>query len=157
MSGAELALRLLSAFRGLVDDVHAELARDGHDDVRPAHGFALQALGPRGATAAELGTRLGVSKQAAGKTVDGLVDRGWAERVADPMDARRKIVVVTATGRELLRCSADAFDRLRDEREARVGTEAMRRLESALRAITPSARVPLDAASWFDGSEQGAL
>ncbi len=74
MTGAELALRLLAAFRGLVDELHDRPAAEGHPAARPIHGFALQAIGPQGATAAELGVRLGVSKQAAGKTIDGLED-----------------------------------------------------------------------------------
>ncbi len=51
----------------------------------------MQAIGTDGATASELGRRRGVSKQAAGKTVDRLEALGYAERVgagivaADPL------------------------------------------------------------------------
>ena len=65
-----LPLLLFGGFRTLIDRLHAELAGQGHPDVRPAYGFAMQAIGRDGATASELGRRLGVSKQAAGKTVD---------------------------------------------------------------------------------------
>ncbi|MEK8108548.1 helix-turn-helix domain-containing protein [Micromonospora sp. M12] len=44
----------------------------------------LQAVGADGTTATELGQRLGISKQAAGKTVDRLVAVGYLERVDDP-------------------------------------------------------------------------
>jgi len=111
MSGAEMALRLFGAFRSLVDDLHDELARRGHPHVRPVHGFALQALGPDGATASELAVLLGVSKQAAGKTVNGLAALGYVERTTDPGDARRRTVVVTASGQEVLRLSAEIFER----------------------------------------------
>src|SRR5580658_491145 len=67
-SGFELPLLLVGAFRSLIDELHAELARQGHDLARPVHGFALQAIGPEGVTVSELGRRLGVSKQAAAKT-----------------------------------------------------------------------------------------
>ena len=70
--GFELPLLLLHGFRVLIDELHAELARQGHPDMRPMHGFVFQAVGPGGTTAAELGRRLGVSKQAAGKTIDSL-------------------------------------------------------------------------------------
>src|SRR4051794_33509669 len=76
--GWQLPLLLFSGFRALIDDLHAELARQGHPDARPAHGFALQAIGPDGVTASDLGRRLGISKQAAGKTVDHLVRLGYA-------------------------------------------------------------------------------
>ncbi|WP_296152325.1 MULTISPECIES: MarR family transcriptional regulator [unclassified Pseudonocardia] len=148
MSGAELALRLLAAFRDLVDDLHVELAQRGHGDARPLHGFALQAIGPAGATAVELGERLGVSKQAAGKTVDALVDRGYVRRDADPGDARRKIVTVTARGHEMLALSADIFGRLRDERAAGIGDD-MPAFETALRALAPDLGSGLDSPGWF--------
>ena len=149
MSGAELALRLFGTFRSLVDDLHDELARRGHPDVRPAHGFALQAIGPRGATASELATRLGVSKQAAGKTVDGLATLGYAERTADPRDARRKTVVVTPAGDEVLRLSAEIFEGLRAEWEAQVGSARMCELEEALRRLDRRRSLRLDAAAWL--------
>src|SRR3954469_19699399 len=96
--GFELPLLLFAGFRALIDDLHAELARQGHPDVRPAYGFAMQAIGPGGATASEVGRRLGVSKQAAGKTIDRLEELGYAERVDDPADGRRKLVRLTARG-----------------------------------------------------------
>ena len=65
--GFALPLLLLQGFRVLVDAVNVELAQQGHPDVRPVHGFVLQAIGADGATAAELGGRLGVSKQAASR------------------------------------------------------------------------------------------
>ena len=55
--GFELPLLLFGGFRSIIDELHAELARLGHPDLRPAHGFALQAIGPRGATATEAGRR----------------------------------------------------------------------------------------------------
>src|SRR5690606_18570415 len=57
-----LPLLLFGGFRTLIDRLHAELAQEGHPDVRRAYGFAMQAIGPDGATATELGRRLGVSK-----------------------------------------------------------------------------------------------
>lgn len=148
MSGVELALRLLAAFRGLIDDLHAELAQRGHPDARPVHGFALHAIGPAGATAVELGERLGVSKQAAGKTVDALEERGYVRRDTDPADARRKIVTVTARGHDLLALSAEIFGRLRDRRAAGIG-EAMPAFEAALRTLGPDLGAGLDSPGWF--------
>src|SRR5215469_11791295 len=85
--GFELPLRLLLAFRVLIDELHAELARQGHPDLRPMHGFVFQAIGPCGTTAAGLGRRLGISKQAAGKTIDTLEQLGYVARGPDPADA----------------------------------------------------------------------
>src|SRR5260370_36507963 len=87
--GFELPLRLLLGFRVLIDELHAELARQGHPDMRPMHGFVFQAVGPGGTTAAELGRRLGISKQAAGKTIASLEHLGYLQREPDPPAGRR--------------------------------------------------------------------
>ncbi|MBW5422345.1 MarR family transcriptional regulator [Streptomyces sp. BG9H] len=150
--GYELPFLLLAGFRSLIDRLHAELAHQGHPDLRPAHGFALQAIGARGATASEIGRRLGVSKQAAGKTVDRLVALGYAARADDPADARRKLVRVTPHGVDALRRSAVVFDELRAEWAASLGADRLRDLESGLRAVVPPEAFRLDAAGWLGGS-----
>jgi DNA-binding MarR family transcriptional regulator len=147
--GWVLPLLLFGGFRTLVDRLHAELAQQGHPDLRPAHGFAMQAIGRGGATATELGRRLGVSKQAAGKTVDRLIELGYAERGADAADARRKLVRLTPRGYDALARSAAVFEQLRAEWAERLGVERVRALEADLRSVVPAAAVRVDAASWF--------
>lgn len=149
--GHELPLRLLAGFRTLVDALHAELAAQGHPDARPVHGFVLQAVGPDGATAAEVGRRLGVSKQAAGKHVDTLARLGYLRVDADPADGRRKIVRRTDRGRDLLDRSGRVFDRLRGEWAAVLGDERLRALEDDLRTVTAGAALRLDVPGWFGG------
>lgn len=150
-AGFELPLRLLAAFRLLIDALHERLAAEGHPDARPLHGFVLQALGPDGTTAAELGRRLGVSKQAAGKTVEALERQGYVARRDDPADARRRVVVRTARGTDLLARSARIFDELRAEWAAELGERRLAALEDALRAITPAAALGVDLPGWFGG------
>jgi DNA-binding MarR family transcriptional regulator len=148
-AGFELPLRLLMGFRVLIDDLHTELARQGHPDARPMHGFALQAVGRDGTTAAELGRRLQVSKQAAGKTIATLERLGYLERAEDPADARRKTVRLTDRGRDLLARSAHIFDRLRRRWAEEVGEDRLRALEADLRALTPGDPMRLDVPGWF--------
>ncbi|MFF5975528.1 MarR family winged helix-turn-helix transcriptional regulator [Streptomyces sp. NPDC012769] len=153
--GFELPLLLFAGFRTLIDRLHAELARQGHPDVRPAHGFALQAIAasPHGSTASDIGRRLGVSKQAAGKTVDRLLTLGYAERADDPTDARRKLVRLTPHGVDALTRSAAVFDTLRAEWASALGPDRVRDLETALRTVVPTeATFRLDATSWLGGS-----
>ncbi|MFE6100962.1 MarR family winged helix-turn-helix transcriptional regulator [Streptomyces laurentii] len=150
--GYELPILLFAGFRTLIDGVHTALARQGHPDLRPAHGFVLQAIGasPYGATASDIGRRLGVSKQAAGKTVDRLLALGYAERADDPADARRKLVFLTPHGIDALNRSAAVFDTLRAEWAARLGPARVRDLEAALRAVVPAETAyRLDATSWL--------
>lgn len=152
--GYELPLLLFGGFRTLIDGLHTELARQGHPGARPVHGFTMQAIGRDGTTASELGRRLGVSKQAAGKTVDGLERLGYVERVDDEADARRKLIRLTPRGIELLARSAAIFDDLRAEWVRALGAQRVRELEASLRTVVPAGAFRLDAAGWFgsDGS-----
>jgi len=147
--GYELPLLLFGGFRTLIDRLHAELARRGHPGIRPSYGFAMQAVGVEGATASEIGRRLGVSKQAAGKTVERLEALGYAERADDPADARRKIVRLTAHGVDALRKSAEIFDELRADWVRVVGAERIAALENDLRLVVGPAAYRLDAAGWL--------
>src|SRR5271169_7092085 len=134
-SGADLALLLLGGFRSLVDTATAELARRGYEDVRPVHDFAMRAIAAGADNASELGRRLSVSKQAAAKTVAVLEARGYLARGADPLDARRKRLEVTALGFEVMRVGEAVFDELRDKWRLRIGVKQLERLESDLTAL----------------------
>jgi len=103
---------ILRAGRAAIDELHRRLAQRGHPDVRPAHGYAFQAIGAEGTTAGELGQRLGVTKQAAGQMVDDLIRLGYVERGPDPSDGRRRLVTLTPRGVDCLRASAQIFDEL---------------------------------------------
>jgi DNA-binding MarR family transcriptional regulator len=136
----------------LIDDLHAELARQGHPDVRPMHGYVFQAIGPDGTTAADLGRRLGISKQAAGKTIDILERLGYLERGTDPRDARRKIARLTDRGIDCLVRSARIFDHLRAGWAQTLGEDRLRALEADLRSVTPPEIFLLDVPGWFGNS-----
>ena len=134
--GFELPLLLAGAFRGLIDELHRRLAERGHPDLRPAYGFALQAVGTDGATMSEVGRRLGVSKQAATKTVSKLADLGYVDRTPDPVDARAVLVTITARGRDCLRASAEIFEDLRRDWIRELGADRVRALEDDLTTMT---------------------
>jgi DNA-binding MarR family transcriptional regulator len=149
--GFELPLLLFAGFRALIDALHAELAAQGHPDMRPAHGFAMQAIGLDGATASEVGRLLGISKQAAGKTVDRLVALGYAERATDSADGRRKLVRLTPRGIDALARSAAIFEDLRARWASTLGTSRLRELEDSLRVMAPQGSFRLDVPGWFGG------
>ncbi|NGO69810.1 MarR family winged helix-turn-helix transcriptional regulator [Streptomyces boncukensis] len=149
--GFELPLLLFAGFRSLIDQLHTELAERGHPGVRPAYGFAMQAIGRDGVTASELGRRLGVTKQAAGKTVDRLAALGYAERAGDGVDARRKVVRLTPRGVDALAQSAALFEDLRAEWAATLGEERLREVEDALERVVPKSAFRLDGGAWLAG------
>lgn len=147
--GFELPILLLAGFRTLIDDLHAELARRGHPQARPVHGFALQAVAAGASTAAELGRAMGVSKQAAGKTIERLEAIGYVSRVSDDADGRRRTAVLTDGGYDMLRSSAAIFDELRSGWQRRLGSQRLLLLEEALREVAGPAGLRLDSAGWF--------
>jgi len=148
-SGADLALLLLGGFRALVDDAVLELAERGYEDVRPVHDFAMRAIAVGADNASELGRRLSVSKQAASKTVAVLEERGYVTRGADPLDARRKRLQVTALGFEVMRVGEAVFDELRAEWKRRIGAKQLERLESDLATLVGASTVRIDSPGWI--------
>jgi DNA-binding MarR family transcriptional regulator len=104
---------------------------------------------PDGTTAAELGRALGVSKQAAGKTIDSLERLGYVERTADTRDARRKIVRLSEKGVDVLARSARIFDDLRARWAEILGADRLRALEADLRKVTSPEPFRLDVPGWF--------
>lgn len=148
-SGADLALLLLGSYRKLVDAVVVELAARGHPDVRPVHDFAMRAIDSGADSASELGRRLSVSKQAAAKTIATLLERGYVTRDADPDDARRKRIEVTALGREVMRHGETIFDDVRERWRLQLGSEELLVLEEQLRSFVGDSPVRIDAPGWI--------
>lgn len=153
-TAAELPLLLLAGFRRLIEGLHAELAVRGHPLARPMHGFALQAILGGADTAVELGRRLGVSKQAAGQTLNRLEALDYVTRGADPRDARRKVLSVTPHGHELLALSAEILNAAYAAWTRELGAARMAALDSDLRRmIAPDGLWRLDAPGWLASEE----
>lgn len=129
--GNMLPFLLLSAFRTLIDELHVRLAEAGHQDLRPAHGVAMQMIS-RGGGVSDLARRLGVSKQAASKTLTALERLGYAERRPSTADQRRIEVALTARGTAALTLSGEILDRLHGEWAEVVGAPEMAVLEDTL-------------------------
>jgi DNA-binding MarR family transcriptional regulator len=111
----------------------------------------MQAIGLRGATASEVGRRLGISKQAAGKTIERLEAAGYATRAGDEAD-RRKVVRLTSRGIEALALSAVIFDDIRARWALALGGGRVAELESSLRMMVPDRTFRLDVPGWFGAS-----
>jgi DNA-binding MarR family transcriptional regulator len=130
--GATLALLLLSGFRQMAGEATAELSRRGFPGITVANDFALRAIAGGAGNASELGRRLGLSKQAAAKTIATLEQRGYVQRVADPKDARRMLVNVTPLGHRAMREGEAIMQGLRAAWSAKVGHDDLARLEWTL-------------------------
>jgi DNA-binding MarR family transcriptional regulator len=130
--GVRFALLLLGGFEAMVGDVTDELARRGHPGVTANLEFALLAVKEGAGSASALARALGVSRQAAAKSVATLEDLGYVERVDDPADARRKALRVTARGDEMTAIGAARFDHLRAQWAAALEPGAADVVDAAL-------------------------
>lgn len=140
--GAQLANRLLRAFDAMSAEVTAELAASGHPGATPALHFAMQEIERGAGDASALGRALGVSRQAAAKTIATLERLGYVDRGIDDSDARRRPLAVTDRGREWTALGAAAFDRILARFAAGDGPSRMADLEAMLDRIVAVAVVP---------------
>lgn len=147
-SGADLALLLLAGFRSLVDYAQRELEQRGFPDHRPVHDFALRAIAAGADSAAELARRLQVSRQAAAKTIAVLESRGYVTTAADPADGRRKRLIVTDRGADLLREGEAVITELRDRWAAEIGAEQLEEIEDQLAVLVGRPALD-DAPGWM--------
>jgi DNA-binding MarR family transcriptional regulator len=140
---------LLAGFRAMVDAASAELALRGHPDVRASHEFAMRAILAGADSATELGHRLSVSKQAAGKTILVLEQRGYVARENDPADGRRKRLILTERGLDMLAHGEAIFGAIRQRWEERIGEGAVSSIERDLRSLVGQGAERLDTAGWL--------
>ncbi len=91
--------------------------------VSAAHVHITRHLPPQGARLTELAERAGMSKQAMGDLVDQCAAWGLVTREPDPLDARARRVLFTATGLAWLQAFKDAVAQAEDEFRTAVGPE----------------------------------
>jgi len=126
-----------------------ELTARGYDDFRPVHDFAMRSIGAGADSASDLGRRVSVSKQAAAKTINVFIDRGFVVRDKDPHDARRKRLRVTPLDFEVLRQGEVNCDELRERLEQQIGVSELATLEARLTSLVGDGAIRLDAPGWI--------
>ncbi|WNO70839.1 MULTISPECIES: MarR family winged helix-turn-helix transcriptional regulator [unclassified Streptomyces] len=99
---ADLSLLSLFAGWGLADELQRRLAADGFEDSRFADGVVFQHLIERPLAIGAIAERLGVTQQAASKSVADLERRDYLLRRPDPGDARARLVDLTDRGRGVI-------------------------------------------------------
>lgn len=82
--------------------LRAAFAAAGLDGIRPAQSVALVPLAAGGLHASDLADRLRVSRQAVAQAIAALERHGYVTRGPDPVDARARIIELTARGRRAL-------------------------------------------------------
>ena len=119
----DLVLGLLLAGETLGAEVLARVRAAGHPHVRYAHGFLFQVLVPGPRAVGDVADALGISSQAVSKAVAELETLGYVERRADPADARRRLLALTAMGEDAVRAGRAARAALGVELAAAIGPE----------------------------------
>lgn len=127
-----LARLMAMAFRALIDDLHAHLARRGWKDVRPAYGYVLLAARDGSVTVTEIATLLGMTKQAASKLAETMVSEGYLRRGENPDDARSKQLTLSARGTRLLATVEAIYAEVEAEWAAVIGAPALERMRTDL-------------------------
>ena len=128
----DTAMLVLAAASAVISAIQDGMAERGYTDVRPAHGFAFARIAVGGATAADLAEHLGVTKQAAGQLVDQLVSGGYVRRDPDPLDARRRLLRLTARGMACTRAAEESAAAAVAAWRPSVGAKDLRALHDAL-------------------------
>jgi DNA-binding MarR family transcriptional regulator len=131
----DLAIILVAANRCLNDRLIAAVRQTGARDARPAFGFVIRAVDAEGPTVSRLAELLGVSRQAASKLADEMVQRGYLLRAADPDDRRRTRLRLSAKGRRVRERAAAESATIEAELRAAVGDRAVDGLRRSLLAV----------------------
>lgn len=97
----ETADLVMALARGL-RRASAEALAEWH--VTPSQSRALRVLSarPDGMRPSSLADELRIAPRSATEVADGLVERGWVQRAADPTDRRASTLTLTADGRDLV-------------------------------------------------------
>lgn len=95
--------------------IQRRLADQGYGELRLSYGYVIQRLIGASPTIGELSDALGVTQQAASKTVSEMEAAGLVERAADPADGRVRRIRLSEKGRTVLEAARDARRELEEE------------------------------------------
>jgi DNA-binding MarR family transcriptional regulator len=98
----DLGILLGLAFQTFSDELRAEIAAEGFDDLGSAYGYVFRALARESLQLTELADRLGMTAQGASKLVSEMEAREYVERRPDPEDGRAKRLRLAPRGRAAL-------------------------------------------------------
>jgi DNA-binding MarR family transcriptional regulator len=127
-----LARLLAMAYRWMIEELHRRLAAEGWHGVRPAYGFVLLAVRAEPLTLTELAAQLGVTKQAASKLTEAMVEDQLLARDIDEADARRRRITLATRGVQLLAAVENIYAALEDEWADIIGATSIRRIKRQL-------------------------
>jgi DNA-binding MarR family transcriptional regulator len=141
---------LALARRSWVREMETRLERLGYGDYRRSDAAVLRLLWREPLAVGGLGSRLGISRQAARKLVATLEQRGYARAERDVADARRLNVVLTTRGEAYARSITAVIEALNSALASRVEPAQLAAADAVLRAAIGSERERARAAALVD-------
>ena len=127
---------LLRGARGsYAEAVRTDLTAAGFDDLPRNGPFVLGGMARFNASAADMITGLGVTKQAASQLIDLLVVRGYLTREMDPEDRRRMTISLTDRGRGAAQVTRSAVESIDAELAAMITADELAGLRAGLTAL----------------------
>lgn len=127
-----LALSLLRAAEWFDEALRQRLEALGWPRLTHSQSQMFAALGPDGASVAELARRVGVTRQSMHHAVSALVTAGILRTSEDHRDARAHVVTLTPRGRRLVVTARTELDAIEDELALRIGAAAVDGLRTAV-------------------------
>jgi DNA-binding MarR family transcriptional regulator len=115
--------------------IREALRRAGFDDVPRVGARVLGGIARNGGYVRDIAKAFGVSRQAASKLIDVLVERGYVNRQPDDADRRRAVLELTARGKLAAREIRGAVEGVDSQLERRVGRDEVARMRSSLGAL----------------------
>lgn len=137
LNAADLDVAVLSSLVGTALDARtlAALRAAGHPQLRRMHGFIFQHLIDKQPTVSQLAAALGVTQQAASKSVAELETLGYVKREPDAQDNRLRRIALTEHGRHAIGVSRRVRANLSEALLEDVGQDALNTTRKVLVAL----------------------
>ena len=126
---------LQDPYQVLVEEIHKDLARKGHADIRPAHASVFRFIGKNGARITAMARKAHMTKQSMSYLVYYLEERGYVEQGKDSNDKRAIIFKLTKKGRKVSESADKTMAQVQRRWEKQMGKKEYRRMCKALEEL----------------------
>ena len=135
MGQLNFAQLLRIPFQALVTELHTQMAAKGYADLPATHTIVFAHVDRQGIRLSELAKRAQLTKQLVNYLVTTLEERGYVERVPDPLDGRARIVRLTERGQQAAEVGTEIIEGIEGEWAAALGSENMDELRTLLERL----------------------
>ncbi|MEZ5831113.1 MAG: MarR family transcriptional regulator [Dongiaceae bacterium] len=145
----DFGILLHLAFARFKDALHAQLEREGFDDLGSSFGFVFRALDGAPLKLRDLAERLGITPQGALKIIDEMVAKKYVQRFADPADGRATLLSLAPRGEKAIAAAKRFHRRFEAELARRLGARRVADARTVLTALADGSDAPAAGARPF--------